>query len=114
MAQGELAAVGSPPGHRITERHVRRLETDIDRLSGDLDPLHSFVLPRGTSAAADLHIARTVARRAERELWRLHDAEPVSPELLQWANRLSDLLFALALSVNHSAKEPEVAPDYTI
>jgi cob(I)alamin adenosyltransferase len=55
-----------------------------------------------------------VARRAERELWRLHDVEPVSPELLQWANRLSDLLFALALSVNQSAKEPEIAPDYTV
>ena len=114
IAQGELAAVGGASAHRIAERHVLRLESEIDRLSEGLEPLRSFVLPRGTTAAADLHIARTVARRAERELWHLHESEPVSAELLQWANRLSDLLFALALSVNHSSRHREIPPDYTV
>jgi cob(I)alamin adenosyltransferase len=93
---------------------VRRLEADIDRYSARLDPLHSFVLPRGTRAGAQLHVCRTTARRAERSLWRLNRESPLRPELLQWSNRLSDLLFALALTVNRSQKVTEIGPNYSI
>jgi cob(I)alamin adenosyltransferase len=115
IAQSELAVPPSsgPPKHRIEERHVRRLELDIDRYSARLEPLHSFVLPRGSRAGAQLHVARTLARRAERSLWRLNRESPLRPELLQWSNRLSDLLFALALHVNRIQKIVEVAPNYS-
>jgi cob(I)alamin adenosyltransferase len=93
---------------------VRRLEGDIDRFTAALPPLTSFVLARGTPAASALHVARTVARRAERELWTLDEQETVPPELLQWTNRVSDLLFAMALCVNQAAGVAEVPPDYTV
>ena len=92
---------------------MQRLEEDTDRLGAQLEPLRHFVLPRGSRAASEVHVARTVARRAERELWSLNEAEPVSPALLHWANRLSGLLFALALLLNRSAGVAETAPDYT-
>ena len=116
VAQAELASPTgrSPPKHRIGERHVRRLESEIDRFDGAHPSLHSFVLSGGSRPAALLHIARGIARRAEREIWTLHRDEPVRPELLQWANRLSDLLFALALAVNHRLGAVEVPPDYTV
>jgi cob(I)alamin adenosyltransferase len=115
IAQSELAVPpsSSPPKHRIEERHVRRLELDIDRYSARLEPLHSFVLPRGSRAGAQLHVCRTLARRAERSLWRLNRESPLRPELLQWSNRLSDLLFAMALHVNRIQKVTEVAPNYS-
>jgi cob(I)alamin adenosyltransferase len=115
VAQSELAVApgAKPPAHRIETRHVTRLESDIDRYDAAHPELHSFVLPRGAMAAAQLHVARTTARRAERELWALHRTEPVRPELVQWLNRLSDLLFALALAANHALGVAEVAPDYS-
>jgi cob(I)alamin adenosyltransferase len=115
VAQSELArAPGSrPPAHRIEARHVSGLEADIDRFDAAHPELRSFVLPRGTRAAAQIHIARTVARRAERELWALNRVEPLPTELLEWTNRLSDLLFALALATNHALGVAEVAPDYS-
>jgi len=116
VAQTELASgrAGKPPAHRIEARHVTRLEKDIDRFDGSHPPLSSFVLPGGSNAAASLHVCRTVARRAERELWALHRAEPQRKELLEWANRLSDLLFALALAANHALGVPETSPDYSV
>lgn len=93
---------------------MRRLEEDTDRLSASLEPLRSFVLPRGSPGAAEVHVARTVARRAERELWALAESEPVAPELLRWANRLSGLLFALALAANRADGSAEIAPDYSV
>ncbi len=99
---------------RIESRHVERLEADADRLSATLDPLRSFVLPRGSPGAAHLQLARTLARRAERELWGLHAEQPVRDPLLQWANRLSSLLFALALAINRSEGFEEIPPDYTV
>lgn len=116
LAQSELAAApgGKVAGARIQERHVRRLEEDIDRFDAAHPELHSFVLPRGSQPGAALHVARTVARRAERELWRLHRTEPQREELLAWANRVSDLLFALALATNHALGVAEVAPDYSV
>ena len=116
VAQAELAnpSERSPAKHRIGERHVRRLEEDIDRFDGGHAAVHSFVLSGGSRGAALLQVARGVARRAEREIWSLNREEPVRPELLQWANRLSDLLFVLALDVNHRLGVAEVPPDYTV
>ncbi|MEM9027189.1 MAG: cob(I)yrinic acid a,c-diamide adenosyltransferase [Pseudomonadota bacterium] len=87
---------------RVTDDQVRRLETEIDALNQQLQPLRSFVLPGGTPAGAALHLARTICRRAERatvELSRLDD-EPVSDAVLKYLNRLSDYLFVASRYVN--------------
>ncbi len=89
------------------------MEADIDQYSKAVQSLRTFVLPTGSPAAAYLHWARALARRAERELWRLHRTEPQRPELLEWANRLGDLFFALALSANLALGIAEIPPDYT-
>ena len=86
---------------RMIESQVERLEQEIDRLNEALPPLTSFILPGGTPAAAALHLARTVCRRAEREAVRLAETgEPVSPAALRYINRLSDLLFVAARYAN--------------
>ncbi len=85
---------------RIGESQVARLESEIDAISADLEPLKSFVLRGGTGAAAHLHHACTVARRAERSLWAVAAEEPVNPNVLTYLNRLSDLLFVLAREAN--------------
>ncbi|WP_413206550.1 cob(I)yrinic acid a,c-diamide adenosyltransferase [Rhodospirillum sp. A1_3_36] len=86
---------------RITEGHVTRLEREIDAMNADLDPLSSFILPGGRPAAAHLHHARTVARRAERLMFQLaEEGEQVNDQALHYANRLSDHLFVLARHVN--------------
>jgi cob(I)alamin adenosyltransferase len=86
---------------RILDSQVARLEAEIDEMNGVLPPLASFVLPGGTPAAAALHLARTVCRRAEREAVRLKEAgEPVSGPALRYLNRLSDLLFVAARFAN--------------
>ncbi|MFI4966049.1 MAG: cob(I)yrinic acid a,c-diamide adenosyltransferase [Caulobacterales bacterium] len=86
---------------RILDSQVARLEGEIDALNAQLPPLTSFVLPGGTPAAAALHLARTVCRRAEREAVRLVEAgEAVSGPALRYLNRLSDLLFVAARYAN--------------
>lgn len=86
---------------RILDSQVARLEREIDELNGVLPPLQSFILPGGTPAAAALHLARTVCRRAEREAVRLTEAgEPVSGPALRYLNRLSDFLFVAARFAN--------------
>jgi cob(I)alamin adenosyltransferase len=86
---------------RIVDSQVEALERDIDALNADLPALTSFVLPGGTPAAANLHLARTVCRRAEREAVRLLEAgQPVSGPALRYLNRLSDLLFVAARHAN--------------
>ena len=86
---------------RMSDAQVERLEQEIDRLNGALPPLTSFILPGGTAAAAALHLARTVCRRAEREAVRLAEAgEQVSPAAMRYINRLSDLLFVAARYAN--------------
>jgi cob(I)alamin adenosyltransferase len=93
-----------PGGARLTvsEAQVTRLESEIDRLNAGLAPLRSFVLPGGTQAAAYLHLARTVCRRAERMMVELADqpGEQVSAVALKYVNRLSDLLFVASRYVN--------------
>ena len=90
---------------RILDSQVERLEAEIDRLNAALPPLASFVLPGGTPAAAALHLARTVCRRAEREAVRLTEAgETVSGPALRYLNRLSDLLFVAARFANDEGR----------
>lgn len=85
---------------RVVPAQVARLEAEIDVMNAALAPLDSFVLPGGSTAAAQLHLARTIARRAERLVAALAVAEPVNPEALRYLNRLSDHLFVLARRVN--------------
>jgi len=85
------------PGHRaIDAPYIERLEQTLDRLNMDLPPLKDFILPGGGPAAAACHLARTVVRRAERRVWALARVENVAPEVPQYLNRLSDLLFVVA------------------
>ncbi|MEJ8570206.1 cob(I)yrinic acid a,c-diamide adenosyltransferase [Microbaculum marinum] len=87
---------------RITESQVSRLESEIDTLNADLHPLRSFVLPGGSAAAAHLHLARTVMRRAERMMVELAmtEGEAVSAAALKYANRASDFLFVASRWAN--------------
>jgi cob(I)alamin adenosyltransferase len=90
------------PPLRVTAAYVERLEAWCDEFNAELAPLDSFILPGGTAAAALLHLARTVARRAERSAWVLYNADPqrTNREALLYLNRLSDLLFILARVAN--------------
>jgi len=81
---------------RIVDTQVERLEREIDAMNADLEPLSSFILPGGSPAVAALHLARTIARRAERAAVALHESEPLNPHLLAYLNRLSDHLFVAA------------------
>ena len=90
----DLATPGEVEGAlRVTPAQVARLEADMDVLLADLAPLDSFVLPGGEPAAAALHLARAIARRAERACVELHEGEALGTPLLQYVNRLSDFLF---------------------
>jgi cob(I)alamin adenosyltransferase len=97
--KGEAAGVTAL---RVTAKQVERLETEIDRMNAELAPLDDFVLPGGTAAAAALHLARAVVRRAERLMVRLarKKGESVNPHALHYINRLSDHLFVLARQAN--------------
>ena len=109
LATPPAAAAGaSAHASHVTAAWVDALEREIDRCEDALPPLRAFILPGGTPAAAALHLARTVARRAEREIVALAAREPVNPELLKFMNRLSDLLFVLARAANHAAGRPDV------
>lgn len=98
--QHDLFSLGGElciPGHRmVTAEFVLRLEARLDALNENLPPLKDFILPGGGAAAAACHLARTICRRAERRCWCLARSEAVAPELLQYLNRLSDLLFVIA------------------
>jgi len=97
---------GSIPG--LVPGRIADLEAWIDSLDEELPPLDAFVLPGGCPAGAQLHVARTVCRRAEREVTSLLDADPaLSTAVIPYINRLSDLLFTLARAVNHRAGRPE-------
>ena len=85
---------------RIAAAQVARLELEIDTMNAALRPLDSFILPGGSPAAAHLHLARTVTRRAERLVCALAAQEPVNPEAVKYLNRLSDHLFVLGRRVN--------------
>jgi cob(I)alamin adenosyltransferase len=90
---------------RVRPEQVARLEKAIDRLNEPLAPLSSFVLPGGQPAAAWCHLARTVCRRAEREVVTLARSESVNPQVIVYLNRLSDLLFVLARVCNNGGRD---------
>jgi len=119
QVQRDLFALGArlaDPSHRIAGRvtkaaiqpeDVARLESWIDALESGLPPLRHFILPGGSPGGAALHVARTTCRRAERRIVSL-DPRPAEPELLTYVNRLSDLLFVMARTVNHRTAAPEL------
>ncbi|PKU22026.1 cob(I)yrinic acid a,c-diamide adenosyltransferase [Telmatospirillum siberiense] len=91
---------GSRPALRIIQTQIDRLEREIDAMNEMLAPLSSFILPGGTPAAAHLHFARTIVRRAERLICQLAESEPVNPLTIAYVNRLSDHLFVFARHLN--------------
>jgi cob(I)alamin adenosyltransferase len=102
---GEL----SIPGHAImTAAQVTRLEQTLDTWNGELAPLKEFILPGGSRAAALTHVARAVCRRAERTLATLGAVESLPPQAMPYVNRLSDLLFVLARTLNQRAGHGDV------
>jgi len=102
---GEL----SVPGRTLlSEEQVRQIEEWADALNQDLPPLKEFILPGGSPASAICHLARTVCRRAERRVLHLNEQEPLNPVLLDYLNRLSDLLFIMARMLNRHANQPDV------
>lgn len=94
---------------RVQEAQVARLEAEIDRMETTLPELKNFILPNGTRAAATLHLARTICRRAERWLVTLADDEKINEPAQQYVNRLSDWLFVAARYENHLAGQVETA-----
>ena len=92
------------PALRITLSQVSRLESEIDIMNDSLKPLNSFILPGGSAASAWLHLARTVIRRAERQMTELAAEEVVNQAAMQYVNRLSDHLFVLARRMNNNGK----------
>ena len=111
-AQHDLFDLGgelSIPGHSaVTDAQVVRLEDAVEQFNADLGPLKEFILPGGTRAAAIAHIARTVCRRAERSLVQMAATDPVSDPARRYVNRLSDLLFVLARTLNRAAGRKDV------
>jgi cob(I)alamin adenosyltransferase len=95
----------SPSGLRVTADQVTRLEHSIDSFNDRLQPLTSFILPGGSPAAAAMHLARTVARRAEIGIVALTEVERINPQVVCYLNRLSDLLFVLARICNNDGKD---------
>lgn len=115
--QSELFVLGAelatPKGRKLSllplsVGAIRRLETEIDAMEGQLSPLKTFILPGGSALSAQLHFARTVSRRAEREIITLHRKQRLRPEVVQYINRLSDHLFVCARFANHAAGVTDV------
>jgi cob(I)alamin adenosyltransferase len=95
---------GSKKVRRVSKEDVKSLEARIDALEAALPPLTQFIMNGGTACAANLHVARTVARRAERSAWEAHEASGgINEEVLVWLNRASDYLFLLARQANIEA-----------
>lgn len=110
--QHDLFNIGgeiSMPGHSfIKEEKIVELETRIDTFNELVEPLKDFILPGGSEAASICHMARSIARRAERDVITLHYAEPVCDTTRQYLNRLSDLLFVAARVINLKLGQPDV------
>jgi len=109
----DLASPSQVDVPRIDESFIKKLEALADRFLKELEPLKEFVLPGGSQAGATLHLARTVARRAERRAVALSEAEQVNPETIVYLNRLSDLLFILARVANRRDGVPETMTDFS-
>ncbi len=101
------------PGHSaIDDADIKRLETILDRFNDDLPALKDFILPGGGMAAAQCHLARTICRRAEREVVTLSHHDSVRPQAIRYLNRLSDLLFVLARVLSRHDGHGEVLWDH--
>lgn len=100
-----------PRQARITDSDIARLESEIDSMNGELPALRSFVLPGGSRLNAELHICRTVCRRAERVLIAAARSEPVPPETVRYLNRLSDALFVWSRWASHATSAAETLWD---
>lgn len=103
----DLAAPEGVAVPRITAAHIQELEESINPLLNELPPLQEFILPGGCPAGAALHLARSIARRAERTVVKLAATETINQSALIYLNRLSDLLFILARTVNKEQSRPE-------
>ena len=102
-----LPADVHPKQPRITDGEVAQLEREMDRMNGELTPLRSFVLPGGCRLNAELHVCRTICRRAERDLVALSRVEDIPPVTLRYLNRLSDAMFVWSRWVSHVTLAPE-------
>jgi cob(I)alamin adenosyltransferase len=100
LVMAELAGSTNNAPAYITVKHVQKIEELMDQLNAALPPLHSFVIPGGSPGSAALDLARTVCRRAERQIWRLAGQESIGKPLLIFMNRLSDLCFLLSRMVD--------------
>jgi cob(I)alamin adenosyltransferase len=108
---GAELALPDQSSHQIAgldDDDIAALESAIDRFDATLPPLREFILPGGSAAAIQLHVARNICRRAERRLVELATTEPVRGELIRYTNRLSDLLFVLARTANQLTHTPDV------
>jgi cob(I)alamin adenosyltransferase len=121
LVQDDLFAIGaelaSPEGAKrqtpgIGDGEIQRLEREIDDIEKNLVPLKQFILPGGSIPGAQLHLARAVARRAERHCVTLSHIEKVNPAVVRYLNRLSDLCFVLARYVNREQSIPEPHPTF--
>jgi cob(I)alamin adenosyltransferase len=105
---GELAV----PGYTmVTDAHIAQAEADVERFNATLPPLKEFILPGGGPAGAHCHMARTIARRAERRCWTLSKTETLNPLALIYLNRLSDLLFVLCRALARHEQGSEILWD---
>ena len=93
----------------LFESDIELLEKEIDRYTEVIPPLRAFVLPGGHSLVSFAHVARTVARRAERQVIRLSRSEPVNPLIIKYLNRLSDYLFVLSRKITQEQNAPEIS-----
>lgn len=109
----DLATPADTSVPRVSEEQVEKLERIIDELLKELEPLKEFILPSGTQVGAGLHLARTVARRAERTVVALNCREQINAQVLRYLNRLSDLLFVLARAANDRAGIAETSADFS-
>jgi cob(I)alamin adenosyltransferase len=104
-ADGEELPANMP---ELSEKDVQFLEESIDLMDHILPPLRSFILPGGDASSSQAHVARTVCRRAERNILKLNEAEPVDAIIIKYFNRLSDYYFLLARMLSHISNTPEI------
>lgn len=109
----DLATPPGTPGPRVEQALITELEAIMEPLMEELPPLEEFILPGGGPAGSALHLARTVCRRAERVCVGLADREPVTPQVIVYLNRLSDLLFVMARVANRRSGHPETLAEFS-
>ena len=104
----DTTTVKMPETCKVTPLMVERLEAWIDEIDANLPPIRAFILPGGTTAAAQCHVCRTICRRAERTILTLAEECEIDDELMKFVNRLSDYLFVLARKINKMATKDEI------